>query len=141
MDEEEGLLFRVDGEPLQGAEAIFNYFGGAAPETGKLLWEPVRAWASESGDLGASWGRSRFQPNDPAQPGRAWRYMTVWRRDADGKWKGLMDMAVAADDLVRPAATAPLAPSPRPAPVPGSTPPPATYRTPSASPSPRPSPK
>jgi ketosteroid isomerase-like protein len=144
MDEDDGLLFRAGGEPLQGGEAIFNHLGGAAPETGKLLWEPVRAWASESGDLGASWGRSRFQPNDPTQPARAWRYMTVWRRDSDGKWKGLMDMGIAADDLVRPAPVAPAAPPTLGAPTAGPTPTPAapaTYRTPSAQPPPQPTSK
>jgi hypothetical protein len=53
---EDGLLFRADGEPLRGPAAIFAHFGGAAPETGKLLWEPVQAWVSEDGTLGASWG-------------------------------------------------------------------------------------
>lgn len=127
MDGENGLLFRPGGEPLEGAEAIYGYMGGAAPETGKLLWEPVQAWASESGDFGASWGRSRFVPNGAAAPTRAYRYMTVWRRDADGAWKGLMDMGAPADDLV-PRAAAPV--PPLGSPLPGG--PTATYSTPTA---------
>jgi ketosteroid isomerase-like protein len=102
---EDGLLFRADGEPLRGPAAIFAHFGGAAPETGKLLWEPAQAWVSEDGTFGASWGRSRFVLNGAAQPSAAYRYMTVWRRDADGRWKGLMEMGAPAKDLL-PAASA-----------------------------------
>jgi len=105
MDAEDGLLFRQGGEPVEGAEAIYQHFGGAAPETGKLRWEPAEAWASETGDFGASWGRSTFLPNGASAPTRAFRYLTVWRRDAEGRWKGLMDMGVPAEDLLpKPAA-------------------------------------
>jgi ketosteroid isomerase-like protein len=96
----DGLLFRNDGEPIEGPEAIFRYFGGDAAETGKLTWEPAEAWASEAGDFGASWGRSRFTPKDPAQPARGFRYMTVWRKNEQGEWRGLMDMGAPAADLV-----------------------------------------
>jgi ketosteroid isomerase-like protein len=113
MDAEEGLLFRPNGEPLQGAEAIFQHQGGNAPETGKLTWEPVEAWASESGDFGASWGRSKFTPLDPSRPAQAYRYMTVWRKDRDGRWKGLMDMGSPAADLL----AVPAAPGGQPRPA------------------------
>ena len=112
MEADEGLLFRSNGEPIKGAEAIYRHFGGAAPETGKLTWEPMAAWASESGDFGASWGRSRFTPIGATQPVQAYRYLTVWRRDASGRWKGLMDMGAPAQDLLGPAAAAPAQPAP-----------------------------
>lgn len=99
MDAEDGLLFRPGGEPAEGADAIYAELGGASPQAGKLTWEPVQAWASEAGDFGASWGLSRLTPTDPSKPARASHYITVWRRDAEGRWKGLMDMGLAADDL------------------------------------------
>ena len=109
----DGLLLRHNGEPLRGPDAIYEYFGGAAPETGKLSWEPVEAWASAAGDFGASWGRSRFTPTDPSKPPIAYRYITVWRRNESGEWRGLMDMGVPANDLVPPA-PAPPAPAAKP---------------------------
>jgi ketosteroid isomerase-like protein len=116
MHAEDGLVFRIGGEPVEGAEAIFRHFGADAPEEGKLRWEPVQAWAAASGDFGATWGRSSFIPNGAAAPVRAYRYLTVWRRDPDGKWKGLMDMGVAADDLLAgpPARPNPAPPTPSP---------------------------
>jgi ketosteroid isomerase-like protein len=111
MDPQEGLLFQPNGEPVEGADLIFRQLGGAAPETGKLTWEPVQAWASESGDLGASWGRSRLTPLDPTRPAQAFRYLTVWRKDAEGRWKGLMEMSAPAQDLIsRPGPAAPAPP-------------------------------
>jgi len=96
----EGLWIRPNAEPVVGAEAIYAAFGGDAAETGKLTWEPAQAWASETGDFGASWGRSLYKPNDPAQAPRAYRYLTVWRKDEQGRWRGLMDMGVDAADLL-----------------------------------------
>jgi len=122
---EDGLLFRENGEPIRGRDAIYARFGGAAPERGKLLWEPVEAWASEDGTFGASWGRSRYVPADPAQAQEAYRYLTVWRRDADGRWRGLMDVGVPAKDLLPPA-PAPAAPAQNPTPAPAQNPPPAS---------------
>ena len=95
---EDGLLFRDDGQPLSG-DAIFEHFGGAAPEQGRLTWAPVQAWASQGGDFGASWGESRWTPNDAAQAPRGARYLTVWRRNEAGEWRGLMEMDVSAKDL------------------------------------------
>jgi ketosteroid isomerase-like protein len=105
----DGLWLVPNREPVVGADAIHAAFGGDAPEEGKLTWEPVQAWASEAGDFGASWGRSRYTPNDASKPARAYRYMTVWRKDEQGKWRGLMDMGVEASDLL------PKPPEPAPA--------------------------
>jgi ketosteroid isomerase-like protein len=110
----DGLWLIADSEPIRGAEAIYQALGGAAPSGGRLLWEPVEAWASASGDFGASWGRSRFVPDDPAKPQRAYRYMTVWRRDDEGRWRGLMDMGAAANDLLAAPAAAAAAPPAQP---------------------------
>ena len=111
----DGLLFRENGEPIRGVDAIYARFGGSALERGKLLWEPAEAWASEDGTFGASWGRSRLVPADASQPTAAYRYLTVWRRDPDGRWKGLMDMGVSANDLLpaRPPAVQAPASAPR----------------------------
>lgn len=103
MDEEEGLVVRLNGDPVEGAEAIARHFGATGPESGKLSWDPVQAWASESGDFGASWGRSSFVPNGAVGSPRSGRYVTIWRRDGDGKWKGVMNMGTTLDERPGPA--------------------------------------
>jgi ketosteroid isomerase-like protein len=80
------------GEPARGAEAIFQAHGGGRPEAGKLAWSPDEAFAGQAGDMGVTWGHWRYTPLDPAQKGLAGHYVTVWRKDAEGHWKGLIDI-------------------------------------------------
>jgi hypothetical protein len=80
------------GEPARGAEAIFQAHGGGKPEPGKLSWSPDEAFAGRAADMGVTWGHWRYTPVDPAQKALTGRYVTVWRKDAEGRWKGLIDI-------------------------------------------------
>jgi len=80
------------GEPARGAEAIFRAHGGDAPERAKLTWSPDEAFSGRAGDMGVTWGHWRLVPLDPAQKPLAGHYVTVWRKDAEGRWKGLIDI-------------------------------------------------
>ncbi|QUD88080.1 YybH family protein [Phenylobacterium montanum] len=91
MDPKDGLEF-AGGEPKRGAEAIFQAEGGDKPPTSKLTWTPTEAFASKSGDMGVTWGRWTETPNDTTKKPFTGRYVTVWRKDAEGHWKGLIDI-------------------------------------------------
>ena len=106
MDPTDSLLVQPRGEPLRGADAIYRHFGGGAPSAGKLVWDPAEAWVADSGDFGATWGRSEYIPNDTSQPRRFNRYVTVWRKDPSGQWKGLVDIETPAEDAMAAAAAA-----------------------------------
>ncbi len=80
------------GEPARGAEAIFQAHGGGKPEPGKLSWSPDEAFSGRAGDMGVTWGRWRYAPIDPAQTALTGHYVTVWRKDIEGHWKGLIDI-------------------------------------------------
>ena len=110
MDQNDSLLVRRDGDPVRGADAIHRHFGGSAAAAGTLNWAPLEAWVSETGDFGASFGRAEFIPTDPSRPRTYQRYVTVWRKNPAGQWKGLIDIDTPADD----AATAAAAPAPAP---------------------------
>ncbi|HEY3798468.1 MAG TPA: nuclear transport factor 2 family protein [Caulobacteraceae bacterium] len=92
MDPKDGLEFDP-GAPIRGAEAIYQSLGGAKQSTSKLEWTVVDAWGAASGDLGVTTGTwkasSLAHPEAPAATGR---YVTVWRKDAAGRWKGLIDI-------------------------------------------------
>ena len=79
---------------VTGLEAIRNHYGetGFTPEG--LTWEPVSAEVAASGDLGFSYGTWSFEgPGADGQTGRATgKYLTVWRRQADGSWKVIADI-------------------------------------------------
>ena len=80
------------GEPARGADAIFQAHGGGKPEPGKLSWSPDEAFAGRAGDMGVTWGHWRYAPVDLAQKALTGHYVTVWRKDIEGHWKGLIDI-------------------------------------------------
>jgi ketosteroid isomerase-like protein len=84
-------------------DAFVKLGNGSYPITGKLdfiermrekpviktiSWEPEDAEASKAGDLGYSWGNWKFVAEDTTYYGN---YVTVWKKDTDGKWKMLLD--------------------------------------------------
>jgi ketosteroid isomerase-like protein len=96
MDPKDGLEFGA-GAPIKGAEAIYQSLGGAAPATTRLEWTVVDAWGAASGDLGVTTGTWRATSiAHPTAPPVTGRYVTVWRKDSSGRWKGLID--IGADD-------------------------------------------
>ena len=91
MDPSEGLEFG-GGAPIRGAESIYKAMGGAAPAKSRLAWTPSDAWGAASGDLGVTTGTWSSTPLAGGAPTSTGRYVTVWRKDAAGHWKGLIDI-------------------------------------------------
>jgi ketosteroid isomerase-like protein len=62
-----------------------------------IRWKPLRADVSESGDLGYTWGVAESGPTKEG-PFKAYGiYVTIWKRQADGKWKFVYDSATILD--------------------------------------------
>jgi ketosteroid isomerase-like protein len=58
----------------------------------KLTWYPVLADAAQSGDMGYTTGPwTLLQNNRPVSTGE---YVTVWRKQLDGRWKFVVDMGI-----------------------------------------------
>ncbi|MBO2010021.1 nuclear transport factor 2 family protein [Hymenobacter negativus] len=58
----------------------------------KMTWYPVLADAAQSGDLGYTTGPwTQFQNGRPDLAGE---YVTVWRKQLDGKWKFAVNMTI-----------------------------------------------
>lgn len=58
-----------------------------------LTWEPAMAFASVAGDLGytlGTWKSKRIAANG-AERVSTGKYVTIWRRQADGTWKVAFD--------------------------------------------------
>jgi len=73
-------------EPVRGRDAIRDSLKDLP---GTLTWTPVEADAACSNDLGYTWGTYEFRPKGSDKVGRG-KYMTVWRRQADG-WRAVLD--------------------------------------------------
>ena len=91
MDEADGLSFG-SGAPKRGAAAIFESLGGAKPNADQLTWEPEEIFAAKTGDMAVSWGTYVFTPAAANAKPSTGRFVTVWRKSADGAWKGLVDI-------------------------------------------------
>lgn len=92
MDSVDGRKLGPSGDPVVGEAAIRAAFADV-PDGFLLDWTPVEAFASQAGDFGVSWGDwSIHADGDPASVADArGRYVTVWRRNAAGEWRGLLD--------------------------------------------------
>jgi ketosteroid isomerase-like protein len=63
------------------------------PKIYQLTWTPTGAQMGPSNDMGFTWGHYEGRSKD-AQGGPVLvtgRYITVWKKQADGKWKVAMD--------------------------------------------------
>jgi ketosteroid isomerase-like protein len=84
---EDGILLRDNNRPIVGAKAI-QYISSINDSTFKLDWDPQGGDMSKSGDMGFTYGLYTLTGDTSQQEGT---YITVWRKQADGKWKFLLD--------------------------------------------------
>ncbi|HEY7027088.1 MAG TPA: DUF4440 domain-containing protein [Gemmatimonadales bacterium] len=78
-----------------GHDAIRKHMTGFFGDTSqKLRWTPDKAEASSDGTLGYTIGHWTLTVRDSMGPHEAYRgkYLTVWRRQADGSWKAEADV-------------------------------------------------
>jgi ketosteroid isomerase-like protein len=82
-------LLSQTGKGFDAVRSGFKDF----PPTATLTWKPSQAEASSAGDLGYTWGRYEYR--DRAADGKpvveTGTYVTIWRRQADGSWKVVLD--------------------------------------------------
>lgn len=109
----DGIMVPPAGELPKGgpAEAEAAMRGLFVDRKSTLHWQPERAWIAASGDLGFTVGT--YELHTAGADGQAivqtGRYLTAWRKQADGSWKVAADIG----NVARPA------PTPSPAAKPG----------------------
>ena len=108
MSDTDAIAFAGGSEPARGPDAIYAAYGGDEPDNGRLVWVPIEAWGSTGGDMAVTTGKWALSPKDTAKKPRTGRYVTVWRKNAAGQWKGIVDIGN---------------PDPPPAPAPAPSPP------------------
>jgi ketosteroid isomerase-like protein len=103
MDSVDGRIIRGRSEPLRGEDAIRESYS-SIPDPVILHWYPEEGFASEAGDFGATWGSYEVhRDGDMDTPAHErGRYLTVWRRNADGEWRGILDMGTQDGSYQRP---------------------------------------
>ena len=77
-----------EGEfPVIGKNALEKYWSGKK-DFQTLTWEPFRAEAAASGEMGYTFGNWKFVLPDTTYYGN---YYTIWKKQGDGKWKFVVD--------------------------------------------------
>ncbi len=72
-----------------------KWYGERPPNPGKLTWEPVKAEISRAGDLGYTTGPWEYREKAEDEKAVAFgNYVTVWKRQADGEWKFVIDTGI-----------------------------------------------
>lgn len=94
-------MFPDGGEPYSGKQTLAERFA-TIPEGATLEWAPVEGIAGPSGDFGFTWGRSVYTgpaSSDGEKPAaNHGKYVSIWQRDEDGKWKFVADIGNANPD-------------------------------------------
>jgi ketosteroid isomerase-like protein len=92
---QDGAVLGANAPIANGAEAISKLFAGffALPNL-KMSWSVNRADVAKSGELGYTSGVYEMSFSDPS--GKTiqdkGKYVTVWKKQADGSWKVLLDI-------------------------------------------------
>lgn len=89
---DDGVLLRPNRMPVEGADKIKELF--SMPDSIiTLSWEPLFGYAAASGDLGYTYGTYHYESLSPegALMKDEGTYVTIWRKNKDGKWKFVLD--------------------------------------------------
>jgi ketosteroid isomerase-like protein len=89
---EDGVALGNAAAPLIGKVAIAKS-ANWDPKVYQLTWTPTDALMGPSGDMGYTWGHfeghSKDANGNPVTT--TGRYMTIWRKEANGQWKVVLD--------------------------------------------------
>ncbi len=91
---EDAVLLPPDAPLAQGREAIGNVIDMLEALPGfNVTWGPVAADVGSGGDLGYTRGTYRITMDSPDGPVTIdGKYITVWKKQADGRWMVTADM-------------------------------------------------
>ncbi|MBE0647418.1 MAG: hypothetical protein IH596_06520 [Bacteroidales bacterium] len=76
--------------PVVGKEELKNVFESTIDTMFRLTWQPTKAEASKSCDLGYTFGNYELY-DFSRQEIRYGNYFTVWRKEKDGTWRWVLD--------------------------------------------------
>jgi ketosteroid isomerase-like protein len=85
--EEDAILLRDNYMPIIGADAI-QYISSINDTSFSISWEPQGGDVAEAGDMGYTYGLYQLKMESGDQRGT---YITIWRKQKDGKWKYVLD--------------------------------------------------
>jgi ketosteroid isomerase-like protein len=86
---EEARLLRTGHFPITDKKAMYAKL---AERQGASSWRPLRADVARSLDLAYTMGAYAFEPSEPSAAVQKGYYVRVWKKQADGDWKIVLDV-------------------------------------------------
>jgi ketosteroid isomerase-like protein len=91
---DDATILPKNGAPIAGKSALREAFRQTWAQPGySLAWMPLKAELSRSGEIGYTYGtyeRKRIVDGKPVT--ETGKYVTIWKRQRDGRWKVVLDM-------------------------------------------------
>jgi ketosteroid isomerase-like protein len=91
---EDAVRLTMGAEVAQGLDAVRAHDASLFADSAvRLVWTPLRSGVFADGRHGFTTGRSAMLKLGGATPDTVYRgaYVTIWRREADGRWKVILD--------------------------------------------------
>ncbi|HMU47471.1 MAG TPA: hypothetical protein PKC72_13950 [Chitinophagaceae bacterium] len=87
------VIKRANDSLIKGKEGIRNYYSDPYFKTASVTWMADFIDASESSDMGYSYGSYVWQSKDSTGQTKESKgiFHTVWKKQADGNWKYVWD--------------------------------------------------
>ena len=92
---DDAIIMPPGQPPIKGKKAIREMIEGTSKIPGfKISWEPLSVSVSKSGDMAYMIEHNQITVNDTSgKPITEFnKVVTVWRKEADGSWKNVVDM-------------------------------------------------
>ena len=84
-----GILLRPDSYPLLGAEAV-DFISQTSDTSFTIIWQPKGGAVAASGELGYTYGVYSITPKNKDKIIFG-TYVNIWKKQADGNWKIVLD--------------------------------------------------
>lgn len=86
--DDDGVMMKDNSLPIIGAKAI-DLITSMNDSTVQLTWEPQGGDIAASGELGYTFGI--YEMRDTGDQVQRGSYVTIWKKQKDGKWKFVLD--------------------------------------------------
>ena len=80
--------YRNGEQPVVGKEKVCDKI---AQQTSAMIWKPMASDVAKSGDLGYTYGISKFE--SPSGIKKSNSYLRIWKKNKEGNWKIVLDLA------------------------------------------------
>ena len=87
----DAIMLRAAGAPTVGRDGVAARFA-TWPEGARLEWAPAHGRVSSRGDMAWTWGDAVYIAPDGARSPS--RYVSIWTRDEEGRWRFAFDAGV-----------------------------------------------